>query len=168
MKTSIVVAAWIFAALVVGWGVPASAQPSEADVFDSINRWIQDVDQVNNFLNLAATLADPSGAAADTKQTSLDEPVELGTLSSVPGLSDEANNAVLLLQESFGNVPTDLQSIVDDPSPDNVQVQLNSINNVRCLNVLPSLHILWPAAAAAVGAPVPPPANRPDACANIF
>jgi hypothetical protein len=160
------VAAPIFAALLLLFS-HTSAQPSEQDVVNSINQWISDVDNVNNFLNVAASLSDPTGAAANTKQTSLDEPVQLGILSSVPGLSDQANNAVLLLQEVFINVPNDLQSIVDDPSPSNVQTQLASINNVRCLNVLPALDILWPAAAAAVGAPAPPPANRPIACATI-
>lgn len=165
MKGSLV-AGSMFAALLV-LAVPILAQPSEGDVFNSINQWIQDVDSVNNFLNTAASLPDPTAFAAATKQIALNEPVQLGILSSVPGLSNQANQAVLLLEEVFGNVPTDLQNIVDDPAPSNVQEQILLINNARCLNVLPALDILWPAAAAAVGAPVPPPVNRPAACATI-
>ncbi|CAM6120584.1 unnamed protein product [Calypogeia fissa] len=176
MKTSFTVAAWIFAALLV-LAVPTSASrrllqgspPTQAQVQASIDQWNQDVLEVNNFLNVAATLADPTGAAANTEQTSLNEPVQLGILGSVVGLSTDAQNAVMLLMEVFGNVPTDLQSIVTDPSASNVQTQLNSINNVRCLNVLPALDILWPAAAVAVGIDVAnvPAVARPNACANI-
>jgi hypothetical protein len=164
MKTSSVTAL-IFAAVLL-LAIPTSAQPSETDVENSINQWIFDVDQVNAFLNQAAagSLSDVAGAAASTEQIALDEPVQLGILSGVQGLSDAANNAVQLLQQVFGNVPTDLQNIVNDPSPDNVQTQLASINSVRCQNVLPALAILWPAAAAAVGAPPPPPPGLPNAC----
>ncbi|CAM6102176.1 unnamed protein product [Calypogeia fissa] len=177
MKTSFTVAAWIFAALLV-LAVPTSASrrllqgdcpPTQAQVSASIDQWNQDVLEVNNFLNVAATLADPTGAAANTEQVALNEPVQLGILGNVVGLSTDAQNAVTLLMEVFGNVPTDLQSIVTNPSASNVQTQLNSINNVRCLNVLPALDILWPAAAVAVGLDVAnvPAVARPNACATI-
>jgi hypothetical protein len=65
MKTSFV-AAPILAALLLLL-IHTSAQPTEQDVVNSINQWISDVDQVNNFLNVAASLSDPTGAAADTK-----------------------------------------------------------------------------------------------------
>ena len=59
-----------------------------------------------------------------------------------------------------------LQGIINAPGDaDQVLGFLEIINDTRCNIVLPSLDVLWPAAADASGAPPnPPAAERPDAC----
>lgn len=62
-----------------------------------------------------------------------------------------------------------LQNIINDPTnTDLVAASVATINNTRCLRVLPDVDALWPAAFAAVNVgPPPAPAEREAACAAI-
>jgi hypothetical protein len=169
MKISFITAG-LFALIGTSLAAPSSQltkRVDQQDVINSIIAWINDVNNVNSFLNSAGGLSgDDLGSAAQTALGfAQDEPVQLGILGSVV---DPSNPDVQTLQTVFGQVLTGLQNIINDPNDsDQVNSNVNLINQVRCINVLPSASGLWTAAAAAVGAPPPPDANREDACANI-
>lgn len=148
----------------------AKRQFSGQQIFDSINAWINDVDNVNAFLNQAHTLTgqDLADGATTALDFAMDEPVQLSIEGSLTNLSPDGQSAVAALQAQFGNVITGLQGIIADPNDTNgVLGFLELINDTRCNTVLPSLDVLWPAAADASGAPPnPPPAQRPNACSQ--
>jgi hypothetical protein len=142
--------------------------PTADQIFASINAWINDVHNVNQFLNVAPTLSPSDLAAQATTALGFanDEPTQLTIESDLSNLSDAGKQAVSALKGNFGNVITSLQGIIAAPG-DAGQVLgfLEIINGVRCSIVLPSLDILWPAAADASGAPSGvPAAERPQAC----
>ncbi|OCL11118.1 hypothetical protein AOQ84DRAFT_387047 [Glonium stellatum] len=146
--------------------------PTQDQVLTSIESWRNDVVNVNSFLDSATSLSasDLQTAAQTALGFASDEPVELGILSSISGLADDALNAITLLQEVFGNVITDLQNIINDPSATSiVNTQLEEINSVRCCNVLPALDILWQAAAddEGISNQVDTSVPRPNACSQV-
>jgi hypothetical protein len=142
--------------------------PTADQIFASINAWINDVHNVNQFLNVAQTLSPTDLATQATTALGFaqDEPSQLQIESDLSNLSDAGKQAVSALQGNFGNVVNSLQGIIAAPGDaDQVLGFLEIINGVRCSIVLPSLDILWPAAADASGAPPnPPKAERPNAC----
>lgn len=160
------------ASLLARSDLAARSDSTAQQIFDSINAWINDVDNVNTFLDQAG--ADGSGlqgtALASAAQTALnnasDEPTQLGIQSNLSNLSSAGQAAVSALQNNFGNVKSSLAAIISNPSDSGtVQGNLQIINGARCNIVLPSLDILWPAAAAASGATaVTFTAQRPDTC----
>ena len=146
--------------------------PTQDQVQTAIDTWHTDVVNVNSFLDSATSLSptDLQSAAQTTLGFANDEPVELGVLDSITGLPDNAVSAVQALQETFGNVPSGLQGIINDPSnPSDVSTQLEQINNARCCNVLPALDILWQAAADEEGINnlVDTSVPRPNACSQV-
>src|SRR6266702_2734711 len=109
--------------------------PTQDQVLTAIETWRTDVENVNSFLDSATSLspADLQSVAQTTLGFENNEPIQLGVLSSIEGLPDDALNAIQLLKEVSGNVPTSLQNIINDPSdPSNVNTQLEQINNIRC------------------------------------
>lgn len=146
--------------------------PTADQIFNSINAWINNVDNVNTFLNEAASLlAANDGSLLPAAQTALDnasdEPIQLQIQSDLSNLSADGQGAVSALMGIFQTGVLDqLSNIISNPTdPDTVNNAVNTINNARCNVVLPSLDILWPAAADASGAPPnPPPAQRENAC----
>jgi hypothetical protein len=152
--------------------VDCSADPGPQGVIDAINAWRSDVVFVNNFLNTQTHLrgSDLANAAQATFNKAIDEPTQLDILSKV--CANGAEDAINLLKEVFGNVPNSLQTIIDNPNDDaTIHTAVNTINNVRCLNVLPSLDKLWSQTASDEGVNLPSLVNvdvpRPAACANI-
>lgn len=149
------------------------SDPSVDAVENAINAWNFDVDTVNNFLNNAPSQS-PSElqqAAEVALSAAQNEPTQLGVLASISDFSDDQQyqGAVLNLQEVFGNVPSSLQNIINDPgNAESVSTQLLQINNVRCCNVLPDLDILWQDAADDYGISniVNTAVPRPNACAT--
>jgi hypothetical protein len=137
-----------------------TVETPEQIVFNSINTWIGDVNTVNEFVDNPSL--DPSVALASAQN----EPNQLQILSSF-SLDANGQNAATLLREVFGNVVTALEDIVNNPGGPGVQVDLQEINNVRCLDVLPAVTTLWASAASAVGAPPPPAANIPSVCSTV-
>ncbi|KAF2730964.1 hypothetical protein EJ04DRAFT_584462 [Polyplosphaeria fusca] len=147
--------------------------PNAQQVEDAINSWFNDVTNVNSFLNSAPTLssANIGQASMNALVSANDEPNELMILAALgPALGADGQNAVTLLMETFLNVPSSLQNIIDNPQDGDNQftkTQLQQINGARCCNVLPALDKLWPASAAAAGIANPQPTvPRPDACTN--
>ena len=146
--------------------------PTQDQVQTAIDTWRTDVVNVNSFLDSATSLSptDLQSAAQTTLGFASDEPVELGILSDISGLADNAEDAITLLKEVFGNVLTDLQNVINDPSdPSNVNLQLEEINNTRCCNVLPALDILWQACADDEGISnvVDTSVPRPNSCSQV-
>ena len=146
--------------------------PTQDQVQTAITSWRNDVVNVNSFLDSATSLSptDLKSAAQTCLSFANDEPNELDILSNISGLADDANSAIKLLFEVFGNVPGSLQNIINNPSdPGNVQVQLQQINGVRCCNVLPALDIIWQACADDEGISnlVNTSVPRPNSCSQV-
>jgi hypothetical protein len=146
--------------------------PSGLDVINSVNSWTNDVIQVNSFLNSAANLSgDALAAAAQTAfGFASDEPTQLTLEGGLPGLSQAGLDAAADLMQVFqAGVLDQLQNIINDPTnTDLVASSVETINDIRCLRVLPDVDVLWPAAFAAVSiGPPPAPAQTEDACAAI-
>jgi hypothetical protein len=146
--------------------------PTQDQVQTAIESWRNDVVNVNSFLDSATSLspADLQSAAQTALDFANDEPVELGVLSGIPGLADNALGAIQNLQETFGNVPSSLQNIINNPSDTSaVNTQLEQINNTRCCNVLPALDILWQACADDEGISnvVDTSVPRPNSCSQV-
>lgn len=148
--------------------------PTADQIFNSIDAWIMNVDNVNAFLNEASSLlAANDGSLLAAAQTALDnashEPIQLEIQSDLSNLSAAGQEAVSALQGIFQTGVLDqLNAIIANPTDsDTVNDAVNAINNARCGTVLPSLDVLWPAAADASGAPSnPPPAQRENACSQ--
>jgi hypothetical protein len=167
----------LFALTTLSSAAPATRRvrrqaPSGLDVIGSVNSWTNDVIQVNSFLNTASTLsgADLAAAAQTAFGFASDEPVQLMLEGGLPGLSQDGLNAASDLMQVFQvGVLDQLQNIINDPTnTDLVQSSVDTINDTRCLRVLPDVDILWPAAFDAVNiGPPPAPAQRENACAAI-
>ena len=174
------VSATIFALVGCSMAAPATlkrqssscVEPTQDQVLQAIQKWNNDVTNVNAFLNEAPSQnpTDLLNAAQEALINAHDEPVELGILACISGLADNAEGAITNLQEVFGNVPSSLQNIINNPGDaQNVAVQLQDINNTRCCNVLPDLDILWQAAAddEGISDQVNTVVPRPNACATV-
>ncbi|KAJ4412039.1 hypothetical protein N0V82_008883 [Gnomoniopsis sp. IMI 355080] len=136
---------------------------------------LTDVVNVNTFLNGAhdnlsnATLLE--GLALGALNNAMDEPTQLGVLACIPGLSDDAENAITSADAGFGdNVLIPLNDITTNGS-DTMQVMtdVSTINHFRCCTLLPDLDTLWLSAAEDEGlvgqVTVTPP--RPNACSSL-
>jgi hypothetical protein len=172
-----IVAATLLALTTLSSAAPATRHvrrqaPSSLDVMNSVNSWTNDVNQVNSFLNTALNLSgtDLASAAQTAFGFASDEPVQLMLESGLPGLSQDGLDAASDLMQVFQiGVLDQLQNIISNPTDtDLVQDSVDTINDTRCLRVLPDVDILWPAAFAAVNISTPPPpAQRENACATI-
>ncbi|KAJ9144206.1 hypothetical protein NKR23_g6158 [Pleurostoma richardsiae] len=149
--------------------------PSIDSVSGAITNWLHDVQTVNSFLDNVPPVGSTAlqQAAQNTLQSANDEPNELSILASIcelnPGDPPYAQ-AVLLLQEVFGNVPTNLQKIIDNfGDAGTVATSLQVINNVRCCNVLPALDVIWLTAAEDYGlvGSVTTDVPRPNSCSTV-
>jgi len=166
MKVSFITVG-LFALTGISLAAPSPQLTKRVDqqgVIESIRSWISDVDNVNSFLNSASGLSgsDLQSAAQTALSFAQDEPTQLGVLGSVVGPD---NLDFQTLQTVFGQVIDKLQGIIDNPNDTGLAHRnVDTINSVRCTNVLFSASGLWAAAAAAVGAPPPPQADRPNAC----
>ncbi|RDW58198.1 hypothetical protein BP6252_13609 [Coleophoma cylindrospora] len=137
----------------------------------SINNWIQDVDTVNRFLNVALSL--PVGAplkqgAAKALAFAQDEPVNVKLLKATPGIDAAGLAAASTLEQVFGDVLDQLGNVVK--SPLSLPVAVNAVTRInvnRCKNVLPAAETMWKSAAVAMNMSTstwPPKANREIAC----
>jgi hypothetical protein len=90
--------------------------------------------------------------------------------AGLPGLSQAGLDAAADLMQVFqAGVLDQLQNIINNPTDTAlVQSSVDTINDTRCLRVLPDVDVLWPAAFASVNiGPPPAPAQREAACAAI-
>ena len=143
--TSVTLAAPASLRLTTRQSCDASTDPSFDSVESAITTWLTDVQNVNAFLDMTpdGSSAYQSAAAAALTFAS-NEPVQLGVLSQICELNSASDSdyqgAVTLLQEVFGNVPTDLQDIINNfENIGQVNTDLQEIDAVRCCNVLPAL-----------------------------
>jgi len=79
--------------------------PSPADVQSSISNWMTSVKTVNDYLNNPTNMTKLASAIVFAK----DEPVQLGTLMKVSGLTTNGANAGKIL---MGNFPSIISGIV--------------------------------------------------------
>ncbi|KAH9990137.1 hypothetical protein F4779DRAFT_637953 [Xylariaceae sp. FL0662B] len=148
-------------------------QPTANAVKTAISTWLSDVETVNAFLDQSPSTPGFGTLARSTKTTAENEPVQLGVLASICELNSADSQyakAVLLLEEIFGNVPAQLQTIADNPNNGAaVRTALQVIGNTRCCNVLPALDVIWVQAAAdfALVGSVDTTVPRPAQCGNI-
>ena len=103
--------------------------PNTDQVMASINQWNVDVNEVNAFLNSAADLiTDGSDVLQSQAMTAFDnaqdEPCQLATLMSIPGIGTDAFNCAVteLMQVFMPQVLDNLQTIINNPT-DTTSVQ---------------------------------------------
>jgi hypothetical protein len=147
-----------------------TSEPSVQDVSNALGTWLNDVENVNNFLNIVGGITDPneiSGLAQGALDNALDEPLELNVLSCIPALGQNA-----AIDSAAGGFMTNvlmplMDVVVNGANPDQVAADLLQINTFRCCTLLPDLDSLWEAAAADEGlvGSVDITVPRPDACA---
>jgi hypothetical protein len=144
----------------------------------AIRQWLDDVENVNKFLNAAVT--DTPQQVFDAAPVALsiarDEPVELGILAEIPCLNVAGSaygNAVAVLSNIFEvviNELVDLSQSFAGNSPAGQRTLVNetvhSINQDRCCFVLPNLQTIINGAAPAIGIPIAT-VPLPNACAEI-
>jgi len=151
-------------------------EPSADQVKQAIFNWRSDVVTVNAFLDNppAAGSADIVSMTQATLTKASDEPVELGIFAAICELNQPGQaayfQAVQTLMTQFGTVLTALMAIINNPNDQAfVTSQINVINQVRCLAVLPLLDNIWATAAAQFGitGQVATDVPREAACAAI-
>ncbi|KAK2761829.1 hypothetical protein CKAH01_16254 [Colletotrichum kahawae] len=138
---------------------------SDAQVMNAVMSWMQDTGKVTKFLNSATSFT----GAEFTKQATIALNAEIDELNhkmvldaALTGMDmvAQANN-VLATQGTFQQVVDTLQSMVTN-GPDTAQKDVNSINNNRCVNVLPNIDMYF----AAAGMPQIQ-AVRPTGCLEV-
>ncbi|KAF9873747.1 hypothetical protein CkaCkLH20_08857 [Colletotrichum karsti] len=138
---------------------------SDAQVMNAVMSWMQDTGKVTKFLNSATSFT----GAEFTKQATIALNAEIDELNhkmvldaALTGMDmvAQANN-VLATQGTFQQVVDTLQSMVSN-GPDTAQKDVNSINNNRCVNVLPNIDMYF----AAAGMPQIQ-AVRPTGCLEV-
>ncbi|RFU26920.1 hypothetical protein B7463_g9415, partial [Scytalidium lignicola] len=170
MKASTIFLSAFLAASAMALPTTLQKRIDEQQVFNSINAWINNVDNVNSFLDapVGQSPSELQSAAQTALDNANDEPIQLQILSDVNNLDSDGLSAVNTLMRVFGNVITQLQNIINSPDEvDAVNNAISSINDTRCKFVLPSVTQLWASAAQAVGAPPPPAASIPNACQTV-
>ena len=117
-------------------GQTSAAQPAQppntTQITQSINDWIQDVNTVNNFLDVALAL--PLGSqleAGAIKALSFaqNEPTNNKILGTLPGLDASGQAASTELSNVFGDVLVQLQNVVNNPR--SLNTALNAVNRIN-------------------------------------
>lgn len=158
--------------------VQTVTNPNTTQVQARILQWNNDVDNVNNSLNQATALISANNpgnlmaAAEAALHTAQDEPCQLMTLNSIPGVGTQAFQCAVsdLMGIFTSQVLDNLMTIINDPSNTNsVQSAVNDINNARCCNDLPDAGIIWQDAADndGISHQVNTDPQRENACSTI-
>jgi hypothetical protein len=149
-----------------------TTEPSAQDVANALGTWLNDVENVNNFLNIVGGITDPDtieGLASGALNNALDEPSELNVLACIPALGQ--NDAIESAAGGFEtNVLDPLMDIAaNGANTAQVNADILQINTFRCCTLLPDLDSLWLAAAEDEGliGSVDVTVPRPNACASI-
>jgi hypothetical protein len=119
-------------------------------VIETITTWLGDIETVNLFLERAPKLrtTDLKTEAQIAWNRAEDEPAQLSSLSSLPGLSKAGQNAARDLANVFAAVPDNLTDIIVNAGKKGVvKRDLDNISDLRCNTVLPNVEILWAEAA---------------------
>ncbi|GKT48259.1 uncharacterized protein ColSpa_08440 [Colletotrichum spaethianum] len=138
---------------------------SSTQIMNAVMSWMQDTGKVTKFLNTATSFT----GAEFTKQATIALNAEIDELNHKMVLDTAFQgtdmvtqaNAVLDTQGNFQAVVDTLQSMVTN-GPDTAQKDVNTINNNRCVNVLPNIDMYF----AAAGAPEVQ-AVRPTGCLEV-
>jgi len=96
----------------------ATTRTKATTVTQSVNNWIEDVNTVNKFLNVALALpAGPALKAGASKALAFaqDEPVNDKLLKATPGIITAGLSAVAKLEKVFGDVLDQLGNVVSQP-----------------------------------------------------
>ncbi|PMD31953.1 hypothetical protein L207DRAFT_590827 [Hyaloscypha variabilis F] len=149
----------------------ATTRTKATTVTQSVNNWIEDINTVNSFLNVALALPPgPALKAGASKALAYaqDEPVNVEFLKATPGINAAGLSAATTLEQVFGDVLNQLGNVVAQPL--SLPVAINAVARInvnRCNNVLPAAETMWKSAAVAMNistATWPPKANREAAC----
>lgn len=129
-----------YAAIVLALAATSLAKPvrtktankNAQDVSDSINTWLQDIKDVNTFVDTAASLKndnDISAAAATALVAAQDEGVQNTALAGLATLDASGLSANADLLNQFNIIGPAIQDTVDNPQ--NLQKNLDAINAAR-------------------------------------
>jgi hypothetical protein len=102
------------------------------NVPQSISNWIDDVNAVSSFLNVALGLplgSTTKSAALNALSFAQDEPINLKLLRSVPGLDANGVAAASTLDAVFGDVLNQLSSIAG--SPYSVSIRFDAVSRLN-------------------------------------
>jgi len=101
-------------------------------IIQQVNGWTANVITVNTFLNTVIGSSDPAGLAQTALAAANQEPGHLSVLQHLLNTDDsQGQNAASELSNVFPGVPAAIQSIINNPSANNVQNQVNIINQLR-------------------------------------
>jgi hypothetical protein len=101
-------------------------------VTQSVNNWIEDLNTVNKFLNVALALpAGPALKAGASKALAFaqDEPVNVKLLKATPGINTAGFSAAATLQKVFGDVLDQLGNVVSQPL--SLPVAINAVARIN-------------------------------------
>jgi len=110
----------------------ASTRTKATTVTQSVNNWIEDVNTVNSFLNVALALpAGPALKAGASKALAFaqDEPVNVKLLKATPGIDAAGLSAAATLEEVFGDVLSQLGNVVSQPL--SLPVAINAVARIN-------------------------------------
>ncbi|PMD13216.1 hypothetical protein NA56DRAFT_442095 [Hyaloscypha hepaticicola] len=110
----------------------ASPRIKATTVTQSVNNWIEDINTVNSFLNVALAL--PIGGplkagAAKALAFAEDEPVNVEFLKTTPGIDAAGLSAAVTLEKVFGDVLDQLGNVVSQPL--SLPVALNAVARIN-------------------------------------
>jgi hypothetical protein len=110
----------------------ATTRTKATTVTQSVNNWIEDVNTVNSFLNVALAL--PIGAplkagAAKALAFAQDEPVNVKLLKATPGIDAAGLSAATTLEKVFGDVLDQLGNVVSQPL--SLPVAVNAVARIN-------------------------------------
>jgi hypothetical protein len=110
----------------------ATTRVKATTVTQSVNNWIEDINTVNQFLNVALAL--PVGGplkagASKALAFAQDEPVNVKLLKATPGIDAAGLSAAATLEKVFGDVLDQLGNVVD--SPLSLPVAVNAVARIN-------------------------------------
>lgn len=110
----------------------ATTRTKATTVTQSVNNWIEDVNTVNSFLNVALAL--PLGSklksgASKALAFAQDEPVNNNFLKATPGLDAAGLSAATTLDRVFGDVLTQLGNVISQPN--SLPVAVNAVARIN-------------------------------------
>lgn len=150
---------------------PSKRQTSAADLQSAVAAWASDTDKVSNFLDAAAGLtgADFITQATTAAMNEMDELTHKAVLDADATLAAtslvQTANTTLVTNGSFQMVVNLLQDMATNGQAKVGDVQL--INNVRCLMVLPAINMYFLAVSQATGSGVATLAIFPQGCNQV-
>jgi hypothetical protein len=116
----------------------ATTRTKATTVTQSVNNWIEDLNTVNKFLNVALALpAGPALKAGASKALAFaqDEPVNVKLLKATPGINTAGLSAAATLEKVFGDVLDQLGNVVSQPLSLPVAINVVARINVNRLVV---------------------------------